>query len=91
MRILFSTYPAAFDCPGGGEVMLLKSQEALERAGAEVIRFNRNRSCLIQATVTARFWVASRPCSFVRQGLEMARHSRSMCWASHPGSFSTLG
>src|SRR5262245_42164903 len=46
--------------------------------GAEMIRFNPNRSCLIQAIVTARFGVASRPCSFVRQGLEMALRSQSM-------------
>lgn len=40
MRVLFNTYPVAFDCPGGGEIQLLRSQEALERAGVEVLRFD---------------------------------------------------
>lgn len=40
MRVLFNTYPVAFDCPGGGEIQLLKSKEALERAGVEVLLFD---------------------------------------------------
>ena len=40
MRVLFNTYPVAFDCPGGGEVLLRKSKEALERAGVEVLLFD---------------------------------------------------
>jgi glycosyltransferase involved in cell wall biosynthesis len=40
MRILFNTYPTAFDCPGGGEVQLLESKSALERLGHEVVLFD---------------------------------------------------
>lgn len=40
MRVLFNTYPVAFGCPGGGEIQLLKSREALERAGAEVLLYD---------------------------------------------------
>ncbi|MBL9125129.1 MAG: glycosyltransferase [Planctomycetaceae bacterium] len=40
MRVLFNTYPVAFDCPGGGEIQLLKSRAALERAGAEVLLYD---------------------------------------------------
>lgn len=38
--ILFNTYPVAFDCPGGGEVQLLKYMEALEGLGARCLRYD---------------------------------------------------
>ena len=74
MRILFSTYPAAFDCPGGGEAMLLKSLEALERAGAEVIRFNPWRPQLDEVDVVHYFSIQGGPffCDYVtRRGLPL--------------------
>lgn len=37
MRVLFNTYPWAFDCPGGGEIQLLKYAEYLPKAGVEVV------------------------------------------------------
>lgn len=40
MRVLFNTYPVAFDCPGGGEIQLLKSKQALEALGVEVLLFD---------------------------------------------------
>ena len=40
MRVLFNTYPVAFDCPGGGEIQLLESKKALERVGLEVLLYN---------------------------------------------------
>lgn len=40
LTILFNTYPVAFDCPGGGEVQLLKYMEQLEAAGIHVIRYD---------------------------------------------------
>jgi len=40
MKIAFNTYSAAFQCPGGGEIQLLKSKEALEQRGHEVVLFN---------------------------------------------------
>lgn len=36
-NILFNTYPAAFHCPGGGEIQLLKTKEALEKLGHNII------------------------------------------------------
>ena len=39
LTILFNTYPVAFDCPGGGEVQLLKYMEELERLGVRVLRY----------------------------------------------------
>jgi glycosyltransferase involved in cell wall biosynthesis len=57
VRVLFNTYPVAFDCPGGGEVQLLKSKEALERAGVEVALFDPWRPQLDAADVVHYFSV----------------------------------
>ncbi|MEW6407148.1 MAG: glycosyltransferase [Patescibacteria group bacterium] len=40
MKVLFYSYPQAFQNPGGGEVMLLKTKEALEKQGVYVKLFN---------------------------------------------------
>ena len=40
ITILFNTYPVAFDCPGGGEVQLLKYMEALESYGVRTLRYD---------------------------------------------------
>lgn len=40
MKILFNTYPTAFQNPGGGEVIILKLKEYLEKKGHSVDLFN---------------------------------------------------
>jgi glycosyltransferase involved in cell wall biosynthesis len=40
MNILFNVYPIAFDCPGGGEVQLLKTKQAIEQLGENVRLFD---------------------------------------------------
>jgi len=40
MKVLFSVYPWAFQSPGGGEIMLLKTKEALEKKGIQVKLFD---------------------------------------------------
>jgi glycosyltransferase involved in cell wall biosynthesis len=40
MRVLFWTYPAAFQAPGGGETILLKTRQYLQAAGARVDVFD---------------------------------------------------
>lgn len=57
MKIIFNTYPVAFQCPGGGEVQLLKSKEALERRGHEVILFDQWNHSLEDADVVHQFSV----------------------------------
>lgn len=57
MRIFFNTYPVAFQCPGGGEIQLLKSKEALERRGHEVVLFNQWKDDLSTADVLHQFSV----------------------------------
>lgn len=57
MRVLFNTYPVAFDCPGGGEIQLLKSRESLERAGVEVLLYDPWKPQLAQADLVHYFSV----------------------------------
>lgn len=57
MRILFNTYPVAFDCPGGGEIQLLQSRRALERAGVEVLLYDLWEPQLAEADLVHYFSV----------------------------------
>lgn len=57
MKIFFNTYAAAFQCPGGGEIQLLKSKEALERRGHEVVLFDPWQHSLADADVLHHFSV----------------------------------
>jgi glycosyltransferase involved in cell wall biosynthesis len=40
VRVLFNTYAVAFDCPGGGEIQLLKCRQALGALGIDVLLFD---------------------------------------------------
>lgn len=40
LTVLFNTYSVAFDCPGGGEVQLLKYMEALNLLGVRTLRYD---------------------------------------------------
>ena len=40
MKVCFYVYPSAFQNPGGGEILLLKTKEYLEKAGVEVRLFD---------------------------------------------------
>ena len=40
MKIAFFVYPSALQAPGGGEILLLKTKEALEKKGISVKLFN---------------------------------------------------
>jgi glycosyltransferase involved in cell wall biosynthesis len=57
MKIVFNTYPAAFQCMGGGEIQLLKSKEALEALGHEVVLFDQWNTKLEDADVLHHFSV----------------------------------
>lgn len=57
MNIYFNTYPVAFQCPGGGEIQLMKSKEALERRGHKVTFFNQWEHSLAAADVVHQFSV----------------------------------
>jgi glycosyltransferase involved in cell wall biosynthesis len=69
MRILFNTYPVAFDCPGGGEIQLLKSKQALEDNGIEVVLYNQWNPQLNNVDVVHYFSVqggSSNFCNYVK-------------------------
>lgn len=57
MKIFFNTYPVAFQCPGGGEIQLLKSKEALERRGHEVVLYDQWKHKLSDVDVIHQFSV----------------------------------
>jgi glycosyltransferase involved in cell wall biosynthesis len=57
MKIYFNTYSVAFQSPGGGEIQLLKSKEALERRGHEVVLFDQWKHRLEDADVVHQFSV----------------------------------
>jgi glycosyltransferase involved in cell wall biosynthesis len=40
MRVVYNTYPVAFDCPGGGEVQLRQSAAALTKRGLDIQLFD---------------------------------------------------
>jgi glycosyltransferase involved in cell wall biosynthesis len=68
MKIIMNTFPAAFQCPGGGEIQLLKSKEALETLGHEIILFNQWETDLEDCDVVHHFTVqggSSNFCNYV--------------------------
>jgi glycosyltransferase involved in cell wall biosynthesis len=68
MKIIMNTFPAAFQCPGGGEIQLLKSKEALETLGHEIILFNQWETDLNDCDVIHHFTVqggSSNFCNYV--------------------------
>jgi glycosyltransferase involved in cell wall biosynthesis len=69
MKVLFNTYPVAFDCPGGGEVQLLKSAAGLEQRGVEVLRYDLWQPQFDQADLVHHFSVqggSSLFCNYVK-------------------------
>jgi len=64
-----NTYPVAFQCPGGGEIQLLKSKETLEQLGHEIILFNQWKTDLDDCDVIHHFSVqggSSNFCNYVK-------------------------
>lgn len=76
MKVLFNVYPIAFDCPGGGEIQLLKTKEALTRSGVDVALYNQWEPQLGWAEVVHYFSVfggSSVFCNYVKaKGLPLA-------------------
>ncbi|QJT09807.1 glycosyltransferase family 4 protein [Oceanidesulfovibrio marinus] len=76
MKVLFNTYPVAFDCPGGGEVQLMECKAALERRGIEVLLYDPWQPQFDQADVVHFFSVQGGSIPFCRhvknRGLPLA-------------------
>ena len=57
LTVLFSTWQAAFDCPGGGEIQLLRYEEHLKKQGIRVLRYNPWRPQFDEADIVHCFSV----------------------------------
>lgn len=67
MKVLFYTYPTAFQNPGGGETVLLNTRKHLESIGCRVELFNQWETRVVDydivhcfASTTYQFWFAVR-------------------------------
>ncbi len=67
MKVLFYTYPTAFQNPGGGEIVLLKTKKHLESFGCQIDLFNLWETKISEydivhcfASTTYPFWFAVR-------------------------------
>lgn len=57
MKVIFNTYPTAFQCPGGGEIQLRKSMQALQKRDVETIEFNPWKTVLSETDIVHYFSV----------------------------------
>lgn len=55
MKILFNTYPFAFQSPGGGELIILKLKKALEENGIYVEFFNQWQTKVVNYDIVHHF------------------------------------
>ena len=70
LRILFNTYPVAFDCLGGGEIQILRTREALERSGHQVLLFDQWKPQFDRVDIVQYFSVQGGSmnfCAYVKQ------------------------
>jgi glycosyltransferase involved in cell wall biosynthesis len=76
LKALFNTYPVAFHTPGGGEIQLLRTKEALMRLGIDVELYDQWKPKIPDADVVHYFSVfggSSVFCNFVKdQGKPLA-------------------
>lgn len=85
MRVLFNTYPWAFDCPGGGEMQLLAYARHLPAAGVEVDLFDPWKPQFAAADVVHFFSViggSGHFCRFVHADRKLPLVVTSSLWVS---------
>lgn len=92
LTILFNTYPVAFDCPGGGEVQLLKYMEHLEALGVRVLRFDpwNAKAQFDQADIVHYFSVQGgswRFCCHVRDVRKLPLIISPIVWIDDPAKY----
>ncbi len=92
LSILFNTYPVAFDCPGGGEVQLLKYMEALETLGVRALRYNpwNAKAQFDQADIVHYFSVQGgswRFCGHVRDVRKLPLVISPIIWIDDPAKY----
>jgi glycosyltransferase involved in cell wall biosynthesis len=92
LTILFNTWPAAFDCPGGGEVQLLKYEEQLTALGVRVLRYDpwNPRPQLDAADLVHHFSVqggSSRFCWHVKDARRLPLVISPIVWIDRPEKY----
>ena len=83
MRVVFNTYSAAFDCPGGGEIQLLKTKDALEKNSVEVSLFDPQKPEFTGAQIVHYFSVQGGSmefCSHVKKTLGLPLAISPILW-----------
>ena len=90
LTILFNTYPVAFDCPGGGEVQLIKYMEALSQAGVRVLRYDIWNPRFAEADIVHYFSVQGgswRFCTHVRDVCRIPLVISPIIWIDKPEKY----
>lgn len=79
MRVLFTTYPTAYQFRGGGEVIIEKSRESLEKLGVKVRLFNPWEDRIKDYDVLHNFGLAADSEQYVsfakKEGVPVAIHT----------------
>lgn len=82
LTVLFHTWPAAFDCPGGGEVQLLQYEKHLTELGVRVLRYDPWHPQFDQANIVHHF--SSQPdtlfCEYAVQSKKLPLVVSSILW-----------
>lgn len=76
LKVLFNSYPVAFDCPGGGEVQLMECKAALERRGIIVLLYNQWEPQFNEVDVVHHFSVQGGATVFLHHA---KRHGKPTC------------
>jgi len=92
LTIIFNTWPAAFDCPGGGEVQLLKYEEHLSALGVRVLRYDpwNPRPQLDAADILHHFSVQGgswRLCAHVKEARGLPLVISPIVWIDKPEKY----
>ena len=93
MKVAFYVYPIAFQSPGGGEILLLKTREYLEKAGQPVTLFDPWRDKLKDFDILHTFG-SVKDCLRVMETAKTAgcRNVLStICWYSWKSAWGTHG
>ncbi len=93
MKIAFYVYPTAFQSPGGGEVLLLKTKEYLEKEGVSVKLFDPWNDKLTDFDIFHVFGSVKEalPMLELAHRLGVKTVLTTVCWYSWKSSWGTAG
>ena len=90
LTVLFSTWQAAFDCPGGGEIQLLRYEDYLKKRGIRVIRFDPWKPCFDDVDIVHCFSVMGGTWNlpwYVHHRCHLPLVVSPIVWLDHPESY----